>query len=443
MKELGSVFKAFDLDGGSDIGADELLALGKARRKLGQKEGEWTEEMNERLMQNMGAQSSKSSITQDQFVSYFHKTLSNDAKEFDTTISQFLDCAKMFAKKKAQQRNAPVQTAMATKPKSAAVPVPVVSPPAAKQVTRPVTPGGGSRPVTPGGGSRPVTPGGVTRWSPRAAILELQRKEAAKPVNTTGKYSMEEIKAARQVLPETMASYINSASVYIERALLDAHKVVQGSKTLYLSDQEIHVRRGEIQTLFRSLASSGMSVEELVEQWQQQKPGVKEAWDAEDFFQTCLHQQRSSGKPSYRMNEKDLEDLLMYMAHGDDARAFFACLLDIASGTKLSAGTNSSPVKSGEKDQTITLQMKSPSPAASDKKSPLKSSPAKIRESPTKGSPAKNSGPSKAERMKMEQDALLNVSKNTSTANLPAPAVEKVTNAEVPAPSTGFFSSFF
>ena len=50
---LHEVFQAFDINGDGTIGYDELLALGQARRKLGQKQGEWTHEMNKRMLSRM------------------------------------------------------------------------------------------------------------------------------------------------------------------------------------------------------------------------------------------------------------------------------------------------------------------------------------------------------------------------------------------------------
>ena len=51
---LTKVYREFDLDGGGDVGEDELLELGQARRRLGQKEGEWTVENNRALMAAIG-----------------------------------------------------------------------------------------------------------------------------------------------------------------------------------------------------------------------------------------------------------------------------------------------------------------------------------------------------------------------------------------------------
>ena len=44
-----------DLDRSGAVGEEELRVLGQARRKLGQKSGEWTKEMNQRLLQKMQA----------------------------------------------------------------------------------------------------------------------------------------------------------------------------------------------------------------------------------------------------------------------------------------------------------------------------------------------------------------------------------------------------
>ena len=51
---LQKVYNEFDLDGGGDVGEEELLELGQARRRLGQKSGEWTEANNRTMMQHIG-----------------------------------------------------------------------------------------------------------------------------------------------------------------------------------------------------------------------------------------------------------------------------------------------------------------------------------------------------------------------------------------------------
>merc|ERR1712166_819647 len=55
QSELRKVFRLFDLDDSGEIASWELLALGKARRSLGQKSTPWTEEKNASLVKNMDA----------------------------------------------------------------------------------------------------------------------------------------------------------------------------------------------------------------------------------------------------------------------------------------------------------------------------------------------------------------------------------------------------
>ena len=51
---LTMVYHQFDLDGNGSVGEEELLELGQARRRLGQKQGEWTMENTRQLMEKMG-----------------------------------------------------------------------------------------------------------------------------------------------------------------------------------------------------------------------------------------------------------------------------------------------------------------------------------------------------------------------------------------------------
>ena len=51
---LRAVYHEFDLDGGGDVGEEELMEVGQARRRLGQKSGEWTEANNRTMMQHIG-----------------------------------------------------------------------------------------------------------------------------------------------------------------------------------------------------------------------------------------------------------------------------------------------------------------------------------------------------------------------------------------------------
>ena len=50
---LTMVYHQFDLDGNGSVGEEELLELGQARRRLGQKQGEWTIENTHVLLQTM------------------------------------------------------------------------------------------------------------------------------------------------------------------------------------------------------------------------------------------------------------------------------------------------------------------------------------------------------------------------------------------------------
>ena len=121
-KELRRVFEAFDLDGGGDVGADEMMALGQARRKLGQKSGEWTEEQNKQMLRNMGADS-EGNVNASKFVTYFNEKLPTDPTEFAECIAQFVSCAKTVNEKKRASRKQESPATRNTEPKCDAVPI--------------------------------------------------------------------------------------------------------------------------------------------------------------------------------------------------------------------------------------------------------------------------------------------------------------------------------
>ena len=104
LNELRRVYREFDLDGGGDVGEDELLQLGQTRRKLGQKEGTWTVEMNDRLMKKIGMNRNRS-LPEDNFVKYFESSLSSDETEFNHTIKQFMECASACRRRKEEKRS--------------------------------------------------------------------------------------------------------------------------------------------------------------------------------------------------------------------------------------------------------------------------------------------------------------------------------------------------
>ena len=97
--QLSQVFAEFDVDQSGHIEAAELLALGRARRALGHKSGEWTREMNDRMIAKMaGPRTTQVSLLD--FVSYFDRNLPTDDAAFAATIVQFLDVAEAVREKK-------------------------------------------------------------------------------------------------------------------------------------------------------------------------------------------------------------------------------------------------------------------------------------------------------------------------------------------------------
>ena len=85
------------------MGPEELLALGQTRRKLGQKQGDWTHEMNDKLMQKIGV-NGQGNVSEDNFVTYFDHSLSKDRTAFDTTVAQFRECAVRYAQRMAVRK---------------------------------------------------------------------------------------------------------------------------------------------------------------------------------------------------------------------------------------------------------------------------------------------------------------------------------------------------
>jgi len=81
------------------VDAAELLALGRARRALGHKRGDWTKEMNDRMIARMAGEGSLS-VTEGDFASYFDRTLASEDAAFAATIVEFLDVAHSLKEKK-------------------------------------------------------------------------------------------------------------------------------------------------------------------------------------------------------------------------------------------------------------------------------------------------------------------------------------------------------
>jgi hypothetical protein len=77
-----------DIDGSGFIESGELMLLGQARRKLEQKEGEWTDEMNERIVTRMST-SGDSKVSPEQFAKYFDRALPGAPSEFNKVMKEF------------------------------------------------------------------------------------------------------------------------------------------------------------------------------------------------------------------------------------------------------------------------------------------------------------------------------------------------------------------
>ena len=96
---LKSVYAAFDLDGGGDVGAEELMELGIARRKLGQKQGTWSVDQNNRLMAKIDMDGD-GVISESEFINFFTVSLPGNMAEFMSNIEQFREVAATCSAKK-------------------------------------------------------------------------------------------------------------------------------------------------------------------------------------------------------------------------------------------------------------------------------------------------------------------------------------------------------
>ena len=86
------MYDRFDIDKSGRVCADELRALGQARRKLGHKRGEWTEAQNERLMRRLDTDRD-GTVSCFEFCMGFAEMLPGDIEEFRATMRQFHDVA--------------------------------------------------------------------------------------------------------------------------------------------------------------------------------------------------------------------------------------------------------------------------------------------------------------------------------------------------------------
>ena len=88
--KLFQVFIEFDLDNSGEILTEELLELGKARRKLGQKSGEWTEEKNAKLVKKIDV-NGDGVIAMSEFTDFFAEALPRNRGEFAEIVQQFME----------------------------------------------------------------------------------------------------------------------------------------------------------------------------------------------------------------------------------------------------------------------------------------------------------------------------------------------------------------
>ena len=105
---LQAVYREFDLYGDSSVGGAEILLLGRMRRQLGHKGGEWTVEMNARLMERMGADTN-GDLSEFKFVQHFNSTLPAEQEDFEQIINQFMECARVCRKRRIRQCKSPEQ----------------------------------------------------------------------------------------------------------------------------------------------------------------------------------------------------------------------------------------------------------------------------------------------------------------------------------------------
>ena len=100
---LQAVYREFDIYGDGSVGGPELLLLGRMRRQLGQKGGEWTAQKNDRLLKRIGA-GTNCNLSELNFVQHFNSALPADQEQFEQNVEQFMECARLCRKKKIQQR---------------------------------------------------------------------------------------------------------------------------------------------------------------------------------------------------------------------------------------------------------------------------------------------------------------------------------------------------
>ena len=100
---LQAIYREFDIDGDGQVGGAELLLLGRMQRRPGHKDGEWTVEMDDRLLRRMGV-SRNGNMSKRNFVQHFDSSLPTDSTDFKQIVKRFMECAQTCRKKKMQLR---------------------------------------------------------------------------------------------------------------------------------------------------------------------------------------------------------------------------------------------------------------------------------------------------------------------------------------------------
>eukprot|EP00658_Telonema_sp_P-2_P051666 TRINITY_DN39776_c0_g1_i1.p1 TRINITY_DN39776_c0_g1~~TRINITY_DN39776_c0_g1_i1.p1 ORF type:complete len:174 (+),score=55.01 TRINITY_DN39776_c0_g1_i1:114-635(+) len=96
VEMLQRVFREFDRDRAGQISPDELLQVGRLRRKVGHKSGEWTEEQNLRLVRQMDA-SGDGVVEEKEFVGFMNSGLPRDMKQFSAIVQEYIEAAMAFS----------------------------------------------------------------------------------------------------------------------------------------------------------------------------------------------------------------------------------------------------------------------------------------------------------------------------------------------------------
>lgn len=98
--KLKEVFAAFDLDESGFIEVSELFELGKARRKSGQRKGQWTAEQNRKLVEKLDS-NYDGKVSMQEFIEHFSESLPRGSDNFDLIIHDFFEVARLVRHQRA------------------------------------------------------------------------------------------------------------------------------------------------------------------------------------------------------------------------------------------------------------------------------------------------------------------------------------------------------